>query len=132
MKKIQKIQKNDIEVKKKYINENIEKIKNHRNYLDIIIFHDCPHTNNSNGVFVNLNSIDESIIDKLYYKLKNELEDDALTENIIEKKIIEKEIEYLLKEKDKKVVETIYDKITLDEFKKEEIEIINMSKKYKI
>ena len=68
----------------------------------------------------------------MYYKLKNELEDDALTENIIEKKIIEEEIENLLKEKDKKIVERIYDKITLDEFKKEEIEIINLSKKYKI
>lgn len=126
------IQTNDIEVKKKYIHENIDKIKNHKNYLDIILFHECPHTNNSNGVFINLNSIDESIIDKLYYKLKNELEDDALTENIIEKKIIEEEIENLLKEKDKKVTETIYDKLTLDEFKKEEIEIINLSKKYKI
>ncbi len=129
---MENIQTDDIEVKKKYIHENIEKIKNHKNYLDIILFHECPHTNNSNGVFINLNSIDSSIIDKLYYKLKNELEDDALTENIIEKKIIEEEIENLLKEKDKKVVEPIYDKITLDEFKKEEIEIINLSKKYKI
>lgn len=129
---MENIHTDDIEVKKKYIHENIEKIKNHKNYLDIILFHECPHTNNSNGVFINLNSIDSSIIDKLYYKLKNELEDDALTENIIEKKIIEEEIENLLKEKDKKVVETIYDKITLDEFKKEEIEIINLSKKYKI
>ena len=67
----------------------------------------------------------------MYYKLKNELEDDALTENIIEKKIIEEEIENLLKEKDKKVVEKVYDKILMDEFK-EEIEIINLSKKYKI
>jgi len=129
---MENIHTDDNEVKKKYIHENIEKIKNHKNYLDIILFHECPHTKNSNGVFINLNSIDSSIIDNLYYKLKNELEDDALTENIIEKKIIEEEIENLLKEKDKKVVETIYDKITLDEFKKEEIEIINLSKKYKI
>ena len=129
---MENIQTDDIEVKKKYIHENIEKIKNHKNYLDIILFHECPHTNNSNGVFINLNSIDSSIIDKLYYKLKNELEDDALTENIIEKKIIEEEIENLLKEKDKKVVEKVYDKILMDEFKKEEIEIINLSKKYKI
>ena len=129
---MENIKTDDIEVKKKYIHENIEKIKNHKNYLDIILFHECPHTNNSNGVFINLNSIDSSIIDKLYYKLKNELEDDALTENIIEKKIIEEEIENLLKEKDKKVVEKVYDKILMDDFKKEEIEIINLSKKYKI
>lgn len=122
---------NDIELKKKYIHENINEIKNHKNYLDIIVFHACPHTNNSNGIFINLNSIDKSIIDKLYYKLKNELEDDALTENIIEKKIIEEQIENLFKEKDKKVAGKIYDKLTLDEFKKEEIEIINLSKKYK-
>ena len=48
-----------LKLKKKYIFENIEKIKNHKNYLDIILFHNCQHTNNSNGVFINLNSIDD-------------------------------------------------------------------------
>ena len=38
----------DLDIKRKYIYENITKISNHRNYLDIVNFHDCQHTNNSN------------------------------------------------------------------------------------
>ena len=48
-------------------------------------------------VFFKPNTINIEVIDKIYYKLKNEIEDEALTENIIEKKIIEQEIEELLK-----------------------------------
>ena len=76
------------ETKKKYIFENIEKIKNHKNYLDIVEFHNCQHTKNSNGIFLNLHTLDEEVINKIYYKLRNEIEDEGLTENIIEKKII--------------------------------------------
>ena len=87
----------DIEIKNIYICENIEKIKNHTNYIDIVKFHNCPHTNNSNGVFLNLNTINIDVIDKLYFKLRNELEDDDFNLNIIEKQNIENEIDQLLK-----------------------------------
>jgi ABC-type phosphate transport system auxiliary subunit len=120
------------ETKKKYIFENIDKIKNHKNYLDIVEFHNCQHTKNSNGIFLNLNTLDDEVIDKIYYKLKNEIEDEALTENIIEKQIIEKEIETLLRESKGLVIEKNYDIIKLDDFKEEEREIIELSKKYKI
>ena len=40
----------DIEIKKVYMRK-YRKIKNHTNYIDIVKFHNCPHTNNSNGVF---------------------------------------------------------------------------------
>ena len=120
------------ETKKKYIFENIDKIKNHKNYLDIVEFHNCPHTKNSNGIFLNLNTLDDEVIDKIYYKLKNEIEDEALTENIIEKEIIEKEIEALLRESKGLVIEEKYDIIKIDDFKEEEREIIELSKKYKI
>ena len=72
------------------------------------------------------------MIDKIYYKLKNEIEDEALTENIIEKEIIEKEIEALLRESKGLVIEEKYDIIKIDDFKEEEREIIELSKKYKI
>ena len=81
----------DTEIKKKYIYENIGKLSNHRNYLDIVYFHNCSHTNNSNGIFLNLNTIEIDVVDKIYYKLKNEIEDDDFNTNIIEKQIIEEE-----------------------------------------
>ena len=120
------------ETKKKYIFENIEKIKNHKNYLDIVEFHNCQHTKNSNGIFLNLHTLDEEVIDKIYYKLRNEIEDEGLTENIIEKKIIEEEIEELLRESKSLVVDVKYDIIKIDDFKEDEREIIDLTKKYKI
>mgnify|MGYP001181242641 CR=1 FL=1 len=122
----------DCEVKKKYICDNIHKIKNHRNYLDIVKFHDCPHTNNLNGIFVNLNTITDDVIDKFYYKLKNEIEDDAFNVTVMEKQIIEEEIEELLKENKHVLVREEYDIIKMDEFSEEQQYIINLSKKYKI
>ena len=118
------------ELKKKYICENIVKLKNHKNYIDIVKFHNCPHTNNSNGLFLNLNTIDTCVIDKLYYKLKNEIENDDLSINIIEKQIIENEIEELLKETDSNIKE-VYGIIKIEDFTEEEQSIINISKKYK-
>jgi uncharacterized protein (UPF0147 family) len=120
------------DTKKKYIFENIEKIKNHKNYLDIVEFHNCQHTKNSNGIFLNLHTLDEEVINKIYYKLRNEIEDEGLTENIIEKKIIEEEIEELLRESKSLVVDVNYDIIKIDDFKEDEREIIDLSKKYKI
>jgi hypothetical protein len=122
----------DSDMKKKYICENITKITNHKNYLDIVEFHVCPHTKNSNGIFINLNTICVDVIDKLYYKLKNEIEDDAFSINIIEKQLIEEEIEELLKVSNNEYKETVYDIIKMENFTKEENIIINLSKKYKI
>ena len=122
----------DKDTKKKYIFENIEKIKNHKNYVDIVEFHKCEYTKNSNGIFLNLNTLNHVVIDKIYYKLKNEIEDEAITENIIEKKFIEEEIEELLRESKKHEVNENYDIIKLDDFKENEKTIIELSKKYKI
>ena len=118
------------ELKKKYICENIAKLKNHKNYIDIVKFHNCPHTNNSNGLFLNLNTIDTCVIDKLYYKLKNEIENDDFSINIIEKQIIENEIEALLKGTNSNIKE-VYDIIKMEDFTEEDQSIINISKKYK-
>jgi len=120
------------ENKKKYIFENIDKISNHKNYINIVEFHNCQHTKNSNGIFLNLHTIDDEVIDKIFYKLKNEIEDESLTENIIEKEIIEKEIEELLRESKNVLIYDNYDIIRIDDFKEEEREIIELSKKYKI
>jgi len=122
----------DTEIKKKYIYENIGKLSNHRNYLDIVYFHNCSHTNNSNGIFLNLNTIEIDVVDKIYYKLKNEIEDDDFNTNIIEKQIIEEEIEELLKGNNNKQTKEVYDIIKMEDFTEEECNIITLSKKYKI
>ena len=121
----------DMDVKKKYIYENIVKLKNHKNYIDIVKFHNCQHTNNANGIFLNLHTINNIVIDKLYYKLKNEIEDDDFNVNIIEKQLMETEIKELLKGSGNYIIKEVYDIIKMDDFTEEEQEIINLSKKYK-
>jgi hypothetical protein len=118
--------------KKKYIYENIGKINNHNNFLDIIKFHDCPFTKNSNGIFLNLNSLNDDVINEFYYKLKNELEDNTINETINEKKIIEEEINNLLEVKNKEIKKDIYTIIDLSLFSESDQDIIKLSKKYKI
>ena len=122
----------DCIVKKKYICDNISKISNHKNYLDIVDFHGCPHTNNSNGIFVNLATLKSDVIDKLYYKLKNEIEDESFSINVVEKQIIEDEISELFKVNTKHFTRENYDTIKLDDFTENEKIIIQLSKKYKI
>ena len=117
---------NNYDMKKKYICENIVKITNHKNYLDIVKFYDCPHTNNSNGFFLNLNTVNDNVIDKFYYKLRNEIEDKVFSNNIIEKQIIEEEIEELLKDTKGTITKEVYDIIKMDDFTEEEKERVGL------
>ena len=66
----------------------------------------------------------------IFYKLKNELEDNTINETIIEKKIIEEEINNLFEVK--VVKPETYDIIKIELFSNYEKEIIELSKKYKI
>ena len=56
----------DISKKRYYIYENITKIKNHNHLIDYLKINKCKHTENKNGIFVNLNTIDDDIINNLY------------------------------------------------------------------
>ena len=56
----------DISTKRYYIYENITKIKNHNHLIDYLKINKCKHTENKNGIFVNLNTIDNDIINNLY------------------------------------------------------------------
>ena len=86
----------------------------------------------ANGFFLNLNTVNDNVIDKFYYKLRNEIEDKVFSNNIIEKQIIEEEIEELLKDNKGTITKEVYDIIKMDDFTEEERDIINLSKKYKI
>tara|TARA_Y100000389_G_C17448940_1_gene513401 strand:+ start:1027 stop:1395 length:369 start_codon:yes stop_codon:yes gene_type:complete len=56
----------DISKKRYYIYENITKIKNHNHLIDYLKINKCKHTENKNGIFVNLNTINDDIINNLY------------------------------------------------------------------
>lgn len=114
-----------------YIYENINKINNHQNYIKLLAFHDCPYTTNSNGIFVNLNKLENKIINDFYIRLHNELTNECNVEDDYEKKI--KDIKnYTDKNVTKTVVNKKEDIITTDSFNKEDVEIIKYSKKYNL
>ena len=114
-----------------YIYENINKINNHQNYIKLLSLHECPYTTNSNGIFVNLNKLENKIIDDFYIRLHNELTNECNVEEDYEKKI--KDIKnYTHKNLTKTVVNKKEDIITTDSFNKEDVEIIKYSKKYNL
>lgn len=112
-----------------FINDNIDKSKNHQNYIKLLNFYNCQYTTNSNGVFVNLNKLNDEIISDFYIRLYNELKNKDNNDDKYEKQIKEIEEGVIIKEK----VETKeINKLLIDQFSKEDSEIIELSKKYNI
>ena len=57
--------------KRIYIYENIYKINDHKNLINLINSFKCKYTENSNGMFINLNTLEDNIIDNVFnYLLK--------------------------------------------------------------
>ena len=100
-----------------YIYENIDKISNHQNYIKLLTYHDCTYTSNSNGIFVNLNKLDDKVINDFFIRIKNELTNDSNVEGSYEKQI--KNIKENNTKKIRKVRDNrIEDIITIDSFNK--------------
>ena len=105
------------EIKKKrfYIYENIDKIKNHDQIIDLIQLKECKYTKNNNGIFLNLSVLDEEIINMIYQIIINSLDYEEKNENyIIEPLYIEKK-EEVVKGNDQKNTKK---KLLLKNFKK--------------
>lgn len=121
----------DISKKRYYIYENISKIKNHNHIIDYLKLNNCKYTENKNGIFVNLNTIDHDIINHLhsmiYDSINNFIENDYIT-NFYE------ENNFNTDNKDKSniiIKETInINDIYLENFSEDEKLIINYSKTY--
>ena len=77
-----------IEEKKQYIYQNIDNIKNHSLFIKVLETNKCKYTKNINGIFLNLNSLDENIIidffNIFFYKNDNKIQCDYLDKEINE------------------------------------------------
>ena len=92
--------KEQIEMKKQYIYENINKVSDHKHYIHLIEMNKSPHTKNSNGIFINLNTASDTIIHQFYTYIKNELMNNNLNSNSIEKKFYQDKIDLVKKKKE--------------------------------
>lgn len=118
-----------IEEKKQYIYQNIDNIKNHSLFIKVLETNECKYTKNTNGIFLNLNSLDDNIINDFYniifYKNDNKIECDYIDKEMNEQfeKIEEKEITNKIDQ------DVNNDKYLLKKFPKYEQKIISFSKK---
>lgn len=120
----------DNKSKIQFIYDNINKIKNHINYIKLLDLHDTQYTKNSNGIFVNLNKLDEKIIDDFYFRISKELINGNDIEDKYEKQIIDiKQKSLKIKKTQKTINKNV---ITADMFDSIDREIIELSKKYHI
>tara|TARA_B100000029_G_scaffold243020_1_gene240252 strand:- start:925 stop:1311 length:387 start_codon:yes stop_codon:yes gene_type:complete len=125
----------EIKKKKYYIYENIDKIKNHDQVIDIINIKNCKFTSNNNGIFLNLSVLSDELINLIYQIVINSLdyEENQLNEyneselidtnNENDEHVEEKVVKYDLEKKYK---------LLLKDFNNEEQKIIDMSKKYNL
>lgn len=111
-----------------YIYENISRLTNHQHYIKLLTFHNCQYTTNSNGIFVNLNKLEDKVITDFYNILNNELTNGNIIEDKYEKEISDiKEKTLINSIKEGKKVNNV---LFLDIFSEEDSEIIEYSKNY--
>ena len=130
----------DDEIKKKkyYIYENINKIKNHDQVIDLINIKNCKFTRNNNGIFLNLSVLNDELINLIYQIVINSLdyEENQLNEynegELIDTNKDNGGDDGFLEEKEVKGNITKKFKLLLKDFNNEEQEIINTSKKYNL
>ena len=114
-----------------YIYENISQLKNHNQIIDLINIHNCKYTENDNGIFLNLNTIEDKVITMIYHSMLNNInyKEENYDHNIYN--LIEEDLETNNKNKDT----SSYFKeegLTFKDFPKKDHEIIEYSKKYDI
>ena len=124
----------DDEIKKKryYIYENIDRIKNHDQIIDLIQFKECKFTKNNNGIFLNLSVLDEEIINMIHQIIINSLDYEEKNEDYMVPPVNIEVDEEVQKEKLTNEKEKEMEKILMKHFSKKEQQIIHQSKKYNL
>jgi len=126
--------------KRHYIYNNIDNLKIHNKIIDFIKHTNVKYTENKNGIFLNLNTVDDDKIDHIYIIVKdmnNNLDQDINIEVMVEQEKEEKEEEeeeeegLIIKEKQFFIIQNVNSNdIFLSEIKDEEKDIIEYSKLY--
>jgi len=65
---------NEIKKQKYYIYENIDKLKDHNQIINLIKLKECKFTENGNGIFLNISTLEPELINIIYQILMNTLD----------------------------------------------------------
>ena len=118
--------------KRLIIYKNNEFVTDYTSIINILNKHNCTYTRNSNGLFINLITISDDVIDELYPFFINNTLDKYKNEReflIQETEINEKEINQTTKQSSTKKEQINY-QIPLEDFSMDEKKIIKYSNNY--
>ena len=117
--------------KQKYdIYENIDKLKDHNQIINLIKLKNCKFTENGNGIFLNISKLEPSIINIIYQMLVNTMDyKDGMIEHLIDDFDEENTFAHTFEDV-KKNIQYQSDGMLLKNYSIEEQEIITYSKKY--
>ena len=101
----------------------------HTRIFNIINFHKYKFTENTNGIFINLDIINDKVITEIFNLIKN---NKVLNENKIDDKNNYKIIENKVEEKETKNKKKVLKDIYLKDFINSEKEVIKYSKQYSL
>ena len=119
--------------KRRYIYNNIDNLKVHNKIIDFIKHTNVKYTENKNGIFLNLNTVDDDKIDHIYIIVKdmnNNLNQEIIIEEDSKKE--ENDEEIVIQKKQTLLVESVNSSdIFLSDIKDKNMkEIIEYSKLY--
>ena len=118
---------------KQYIYEEISQLKDHSKIVNLLQSNNIKYTDNNNGIYFNLSTSSDDIIEKIYTLLSNELLNMILTQEKDDTlKIMKEEVNSSKKKITSPQTSTIQEKepLTLLQFTQRERDIIAYSKQY--
>ena len=118
---------------KQYIYEEISQLNNHSKIVSLLQSNNIKYTDNNNGIYFNLSTSSDDIIEKIYTLLSNELLNMILTQEKDDTlKIMKEEVNSSKKKITSPQTSTIKEKepLTLLQFTQRERDIITYSKQY--
>jgi len=128
---------NEIKKQKYYIYENIDKLKDHNQIINLIKLKKCKFTENGNGIFLNISTLEPDVINIIYQILMNmvDYKEEPNEENVVYDFNCNTEIPSYEEESEEKTLSVqpfSLEELLLKNYSKKEQEIITYSKKYNL
>ena len=128
---------NETKKQKYYIYENIDKLKDHNQIINLIKMKKCKFTENGNGIFLNISTLEPDVINIIYQILMNmvDYKEEQHEEKFISDFNCNTEILSNEGESEENTVSNqpfSLEELLLNNYSKKEQEIITYSKKYNL
>jgi len=126
----------EIQKQKYYIYENIDKLKDHNQIINLIKLKECKFTENGNGIFLNISTLEPELINIIYQILMNTLDyKEDMGEHFMTDFDCSNEVPSGAGPEEVSIKNNYQfssEGLRLDNYSKEEQEIITYSKKYNL